>query len=131
MAVYLIFTLPIREEIHVHLTSKLIVGRGEDCDVVLPEAGVSSAHAAIWLDMAGRVVVQDLQSSNGTFKNGEQIKKTILQINDVLHLDKVKMSIDLTRLNERERGKIGTTNIDEIDLELSLPALSVKTNKSS
>ena len=130
MAVYLIFTLPSRDEIHVHLTSKITVGRGENCDVVIPEAGVSSKHVSVWPDLAGRVVVQDLNSSNGTFKNGKQIKKTILQLNDVLNLDKVKMSIDNTRLNERERGKIGTTNIDEIDLELSLPALSVKTNKT-
>lgn len=132
MAVYLIFTLADGQETKVHLSSSLIVGRAETCDVVLRESGVSSNHASFVIDKDGRVQVQDLKSSNGTFKNGNPIKKTFLQVNDILKIYKVKVSIDGRKLNDEERDSIGATKIADVDVELTLPALSVtKAKKTS
>ena len=129
MAVYLIFTLPDGEETKVHLTSSLIVGRAETCDVVLRESGVSSNHCSFVIDKDGKVQVQDLKSSNGTFKNGNPIKKTFLQVNDILKIYKVKVSIDGRKLNQEERDSIGFTKIVDVDMELTLPGLSVTKTK--
>ncbi len=125
MAVYLIFTSTDGEETKVHLRSSLIVGRAETCDVVLRESGVSSNHASFVIDKDGKVLVQDLKSSNGTFKNGNPIKKTFLQVNDILKIYKVKVSIDGRKLSEEERDNIGATKIADVDMELTLPGLSV------
>jgi pSer/pThr/pTyr-binding forkhead associated (FHA) protein len=129
MAVYLIFTLPDGQETKVHLTSSLIVGRADTCDVVLRESGVSSNHASFVIDKDGKVQVQDLKSSNGTFKNGNPIKKTFLQVNDILKIYKVKVSIDGRKLNQDERDSIGFTKIVDVDMELTLPGLSVTKTK--
>lgn len=133
MAVYLIFTLPGGEDTKVHLSSKLTVGRGENCDVVLPDSGVSSTHAEISLTPEGKVLVQDLKSSNGTTKNGDKIKKCFLQVNDILKLYKVKVRIDRARLSQDEIDNIGITKMADIDNEdLTLPAMSMtKTKKTS
>jgi pSer/pThr/pTyr-binding forkhead associated (FHA) protein len=125
MAVYLIFTTPDGEETKVHLSSSLIVGRADTCDVVLHESGVSSNHASFVIDKDGRIQVQDLKSSNGTFKNGNPIKKTFLQVNDILKIYKVKVSIDGRKLSEEEQDCIGTTKIADVDVELTLPGISV------
>ncbi|MEX1045082.1 MAG: FHA domain-containing protein [Chthoniobacterales bacterium] len=50
----------------------LTIGRLGDNDVALDEASVSSRHAEI-VAQDGAVVLRDLDSTNGTFLNGEQI----------------------------------------------------------
>lgn len=53
---------------------ELIIGRSSELDMVLAEDMVSRKHAKI-STMGGQVVIQDLGSTNGTFVNGEKIKK--------------------------------------------------------
>lgn len=57
---------------HEFVSSKLTVGRLGDNDVQLDEASVSSRHAEIEIGEAG-AVLRDLDSTNGTFLNGEQV----------------------------------------------------------
>jgi DNA-binding response OmpR family regulator len=51
---------------------ELIIGRDEQCDVVIPERQVSRQHARIRQER-GKYVLEDLDSKNGTFVNGQQI----------------------------------------------------------
>ncbi len=48
------------------------IGRGEDNDVVLSDAGVSREHTRIFENL-GRPWIEDLGSANGTLVNGERI----------------------------------------------------------
>jgi predicted component of type VI protein secretion system len=57
---------------HDFVGHKLTVGRVGDNDVQLDEGSVSSHHAEIELGEAGSVL-RDLDSTNGTFLNGEQV----------------------------------------------------------
>ena len=55
---------------------KVVIGRGEDCDVVLMERQVSRHHAQIRrLDSAASLtyVLEDLGSRNGTYVNGREV----------------------------------------------------------
>lgn len=52
--------------------TRLVIGRGADCDVVVAHGSVSRAHAAIEADGSSHVVV-DLASTNGTYVNGERL----------------------------------------------------------
>lgn len=54
------------------LTDAMLVGREADCSLTLPEQHVSRYHAKILVSPQG-VWVEDLQSSNGTFINGQRI----------------------------------------------------------
>jgi len=60
------------------LTSPLtILGRGIDCDLRLVDQGVSRHHAEIRIE-DGDVVLVDLGSTNGTFVNGQPIRRVSL-----------------------------------------------------
>ena len=48
------------------------IGRGTAADVVIPDRAVSRVHASVRVD-GQTVVVEDLDSSNGTMVNGEPI----------------------------------------------------------
>ena len=50
----------------------LTIGRGEDCDITLPDRHVSRYHTRIsWVD--GHYRVEDLGSKNGTHVNGREL----------------------------------------------------------
>ncbi len=52
---------------------ELIVGRGGECDLVLPERQVSREHIRIYR-ANDLYYLEDLDSKNGTWVNGKQVK---------------------------------------------------------
>jgi pSer/pThr/pTyr-binding forkhead associated (FHA) protein len=68
-------------EFPLRLDREIIVGRSSDLDMVLVEDMVSRKHAKI-STAGGQVQIQDLGSTNGTFVNGEKIKKVRLKEGD-------------------------------------------------
>jgi predicted component of type VI protein secretion system len=59
----------------------LIIGRGGECDLVLPERQVSREHIRIFRSGEG-YYLEDLDSKNGTWVNGKQIKATTVPLRD-------------------------------------------------
>ncbi len=60
---------------------EIVVGRSNELDMVLVEDMVSRKHAKITAT-ADAILIQDLGSTNGTFVNGEKIKKVRLKEGD-------------------------------------------------
>jgi Protein of unknown function (DUF3662)/FHA domain len=58
-------------------TPLVILGRGTDCDLRLVDPGVSRHHAEIRVE-DGEVVLVDLGSTNGTFVNGQPVRRVPL-----------------------------------------------------
>jgi DNA-binding winged helix-turn-helix (wHTH) protein len=50
----------------------VVVGRGNECDLLLPEPQISRQHVRI-KQIDGAFVLEDLESRNGTWINGQQI----------------------------------------------------------
>ncbi|MCA9963506.1 MAG: FHA domain-containing protein [Anaerolineales bacterium] len=55
--------------------AEFIIGRGHDCDIILPERQVSRHHVKI-IKENGRFVLHDLGSKNGTHLNGRAFTGT-------------------------------------------------------
>ena len=72
----------------------IVVGRGRTADVVLAEATISRAHAAIGFN-GEAFYVQDLGSTNGTRVNGERAPQTELRDGDEIQLGKLQLRITL------------------------------------
>lgn len=60
---------------------EILIGRASDLDLVLVEDMVSRKHAKLVVD-EGRMNLTDLGSTNGTFVNGEKIKRHDIGEND-------------------------------------------------
>lgn len=67
-------------------SEEFLIGRGADCQIVLPERQVSRHHARITREN-GRFALQDLDSKNGTYLNGQPVKeKVMLQDGDEIQI---------------------------------------------
>lgn len=55
---------------------EFLIGRGNDCDIILPERQVSRYHVKIKRQDGG-FWLEDLDSKNGTHLNGEQVKGSV------------------------------------------------------
>ncbi|MGD1995313.1 MAG: FHA domain-containing protein [Anaerolineae bacterium] len=53
---------------------RVLIGRGSDCDVILPERQVSRHHARIERTRDGTYLLYDLGSKNGTHVNAEVVR---------------------------------------------------------
>ncbi len=65
------------------------LGRERKCQMCLTESGVSRNHARIEHAEGDRLVISDLNSTNGTFLNGVKVREELLQDGDILHLGPV------------------------------------------
>ncbi len=65
--------------------AELLVGRGEDCELCLPLESVSRSHACIRFENE-EYVVEDLNSTNGTFVNNVRVRQCTLRHNDQIRV---------------------------------------------
>ena len=69
-----------------------LVGRDEQCDVVIDSPHISRNHLSVVISR-DRAVIQDLNSRNGTFVNGLRVKNTVkIKSGDIVSLGKFAMS---------------------------------------
>ncbi len=75
------------------LQKKILIGRRENCDLVLRFPNVSGQHARLTLE-EGYWFVKDLNSRNGTKVNGLRVDRKRLDNGDTLTLAKHQFRID-------------------------------------
>jgi pSer/pThr/pTyr-binding forkhead associated (FHA) protein len=72
---------------------KTTIGRVDDNTFAIAEASVSSHHCEVLL-RGSDVLVRDLNSTNGTFINGQKISESVLKPGQVLRLGQVEMRLE-------------------------------------
>ena len=73
---------------------KTTVGRVEDNAFHIPQGSISSHHCEIWL-RGNDIVVKDLNSTNGTFVNGQQVTtEAVLKPGQTLRLGQVELRLE-------------------------------------
>ncbi len=70
----------------------LIVGRTAPSDVEIPDPGLSRQHARFTWDDRG-IWVEDLQSTNGTKKNGEPVTRATISAGDHIAIGPVMVAV--------------------------------------
>jgi pSer/pThr/pTyr-binding forkhead associated (FHA) protein len=73
------------------LDKRVVIGRGEDCDLPVNDTSVSRVHAEVHAIENGRYEVVDRDSSNGVRVNGVELKRAILDAGDVIELGDVQL----------------------------------------
>jgi len=69
-------------------------GRSPRADFVMDAPLVSRLHCRFEADLDGSVVVQDLESTNGTYVNGGQIQRVALSEGDVVGVGRVNLRLE-------------------------------------
>lgn len=69
---------------------EMIIGRGEDCDIIIDHRSVSQRHAKVIRQMGNRYQIVDLNSKNGVVVGGETYRTLQIKRGDVLELGHVK-----------------------------------------
>jgi pSer/pThr/pTyr-binding forkhead associated (FHA) protein len=74
--------------------SELAVGRAVDSGLVLDEPSLSRQHARLRRDLAGRIVVEDLGSSNGTFVNSRRVERGMAVAGDTVRFGELRFRVE-------------------------------------
>ncbi len=75
------------------------IGRRSDADIPLIQPGISRRHARLF-HLHSEEIIEDLNSTNGTYVNGVRITRCVLQNNDVIRIG------DATLLFTRTHGSV-------------------------
>lgn len=71
-----------------------VIGRKIDADLRIPLAEISRAHCEVSVS-GDEVTLRDLESSNGTFLNGEQIREHALKAGDHIKLGPITFTVQI------------------------------------
>ncbi len=88
------------------------VGRRDGLGLSLAATEISGEHAEILLE-EGRIFVQDLDSTNGTFLNGDQVRgRAELKEGDTVHFARLEFRLSLVAAQEAEALLAQTIAVD-------------------
>jgi len=74
----------------------LTIGRSPDNTLIIDNPAVSGHHARVFQE-SGAFIVEDLNSTNGTFVNGQLTKRRVLRSGDVLLIGKHQLVFENTQ----------------------------------
>jgi pSer/pThr/pTyr-binding forkhead associated (FHA) protein len=93
MAKLVILTPGLTGRAHDLSVDRTTIGRVEDNMFQIPEASVSSHHCEVQL-RGNELFIQDHNSTNGTFINGEKISEGVLKPGQTLRLGNVELRLE-------------------------------------
>lgn len=107
------------------------VGRVEDNAFQIAEASVSSHHCEILL-RGDQVIVKDLESTNGSYINGQKISESPLKSGQILRLGQLEMRLETGDAKEaskrQDRTMVVPAGVKLNDLEGGTKTDAIATN---
>jgi EAL domain-containing protein (putative c-di-GMP-specific phosphodiesterase class I) len=91
------------------------VGRWEGADHTIYSGKVSKEHARFEV-VDGRYAIRDLDSTNGTFVNGQRVSNHVLEDGDIVHLAHVEFCFRHTRPSTRTHPSEGDWLVEQTQL---------------
>jgi signal transduction histidine kinase len=72
--------------------TELVIGRSTTCGIFVPDRRISREHARVYFEQ-DKLFVEDLQSHNGVFVNGQRVARTELYNGDLIRLGMSQFSV--------------------------------------
>ncbi|HEX5751369.1 MAG TPA: FHA domain-containing protein [Archangium sp.] len=72
---------------------RMVIGRGQDCDLMLLDQSVSRRHVELVYGGESGVMLRDLVSGNGTRVNDERVDECKLKHNDVIAIGRTRIRL--------------------------------------
>jgi pSer/pThr/pTyr-binding forkhead associated (FHA) protein len=85
------------------IPGRLVIGRGDDADLVLDEPEMSRRHALIEVTVDS-IYLRDLGSANGTYVNDVQVRDALLYSGDQIAFDRNRFLIEAPGMRTRPDG---------------------------
>jgi len=101
---------------------RLVIGRGNDCDLILDEPEMSRRHAVIENSGDG-IYLRDLGSANGTFVNGVQVRDAVLHPDDQIAFDQNRFLLEAPSLPTREESPEPAVDPDDSTITQTMRAV--------
>jgi hypothetical protein len=73
--------------------NRVIIGRSKEADLRVNDPNVSRKHAAVYWNN-GRLMIDDLGSTNGTMVNGYPVTRTMLRPTDVVAIGESRLTVE-------------------------------------
>jgi len=110
---------------------RYLIGRSDDVDLVISSKDVSRHHAALEYD-GKKFIIEDLNSTNGTFVNGVRIKKEFLNLHDEVTIGDYLLLLDdgTAKLPYPEATELGRKGEETVLLENKFISLRRKIKDS-
>jgi len=70
------------------------IGRAPRADFIVDRALVSRLHCRLTLSEAGDLLLEDLDSTNGTFLNGTRVKRSAVVPGDRILVGRVELTVE-------------------------------------
>jgi two-component system, cell cycle response regulator len=70
------------------------MGRAPRADFIVDRALVSRLHCRWTLGVAGDLLLEDLESTNGTFRNDERVSRCTITSGDLIKVGRVEFKVE-------------------------------------
>ncbi|MBI3792903.1 MAG: FHA domain-containing protein [Gemmatimonadetes bacterium] len=91
---YTLVALEGNQTVDLRAAPPMLVGRALTSDIPIPDPTISRRHAEVSI-ADGKVVIKDLGSSNGTFRNGQQVTEATCHNGDQVTFGKVQFVLHI------------------------------------
>jgi pSer/pThr/pTyr-binding forkhead associated (FHA) protein len=109
-------------------STPIYIGRKADLQVVLPDMAVSREHTMIDVK-EGKWTVEDLESANKTYLNGEIIHKAPLKSGDVLKITGFSIAVDFIDTNNGDDDQTSISD-DTVSMDATHAGEAVSTEEA-
>jgi pSer/pThr/pTyr-binding forkhead associated (FHA) protein len=100
----------------IELTGPLVLGRDSSADVVLDDGQISRRHARVTPSNGG-VVVEDLESTNGTFVNQDEVQAPV----ELRPGDELLVGVTVLQLRSPEQVRVQASAVRAVPPALATP----------
>jgi pSer/pThr/pTyr-binding forkhead associated (FHA) protein len=101
----------------IELRGPVVLGRDHSADVVLEDGQISRRHARVSPSGSGGVVVEDLESTNGTFVNHDEVHSPV----QLTPGDELLVGVTVMQLRSPEQVRVQASAVRAVPPGLATP----------